>query len=354
MQRSKAIDIIKGIGIILVVLGHCDNIPFLHRTIYLFHLTIFFIVSGYLYNEKCADEPWNYIGKLLKKYIKYYLIYNMIFVIGRNLFVYMGILDNAYNYYGYQLTLTGILNSFLFISVEPFSAPMWFIPVLFLGLVLLNFITYYSKRQIRVKQKEYTRLAIIVILTLAGIYLNARNINIGLHYQTTFAVLPFIYLGQCMKLYGKNYIKPNLKLSILIMGITTVLIYKIPGQVELSENSLWNPILYYILSPLMVYVVYTISIYIERYATKIAEILAYIGKNSLVIMCLHITFFKLFDYIYIHLITHEYHMIGTPICAYKNMWIIYVIVGVIGPLAMDYIVKNLISKCRCNYEKGQN
>ena len=43
-------NIVKGIGIILVVVGHLywDFTQF----IYLFHLPLFFFVSGYLYNEK--------------------------------------------------------------------------------------------------------------------------------------------------------------------------------------------------------------------------------------------------------------------------------------------------------------
>ena len=45
-RRDSTIDILKGIGIILVVLGHAD-FPF-RDWVYLFHMALFFITSGYL------------------------------------------------------------------------------------------------------------------------------------------------------------------------------------------------------------------------------------------------------------------------------------------------------------------
>lgn len=44
-NRNLQIDIARGIGIILVVLGHAA-FPYTHF-IYLFHLAIFFIMAGY-------------------------------------------------------------------------------------------------------------------------------------------------------------------------------------------------------------------------------------------------------------------------------------------------------------------
>ena len=51
-KRNENIDIIKGIGIILMVCGHADA-PFTHF-IYLFHMQ-FFIASGYCFKEKFTE-----------------------------------------------------------------------------------------------------------------------------------------------------------------------------------------------------------------------------------------------------------------------------------------------------------
>ena len=54
-ERNLTLDIVKGIGIALIVLGHIDNAAV--NFIYLFHVSLFFIVSGYLFNpEKKAKS----------------------------------------------------------------------------------------------------------------------------------------------------------------------------------------------------------------------------------------------------------------------------------------------------------
>ena len=49
-ERSLFWDIIKGLGIIMIVFGH-TGFPG-GGFVYLFHLELFFLVTGYLYNEK--------------------------------------------------------------------------------------------------------------------------------------------------------------------------------------------------------------------------------------------------------------------------------------------------------------
>lgn len=58
MQRNIALDITKGIGILLVILGHCGSIPYMpiRHFIFTFHMPLFFLVSGYLYKAKNAKD----------------------------------------------------------------------------------------------------------------------------------------------------------------------------------------------------------------------------------------------------------------------------------------------------------
>lgn len=54
-NRIPEIDILKGIAIILVVIGH-TRVPG-NSFIYLFHMVVFFITSGYFYSEKSCETP---------------------------------------------------------------------------------------------------------------------------------------------------------------------------------------------------------------------------------------------------------------------------------------------------------
>lgn len=52
IQRIDDWDIAKGIGILLVVMGHLGIPPMLSNAIYLFHMPLFFILSGLLFAPK--------------------------------------------------------------------------------------------------------------------------------------------------------------------------------------------------------------------------------------------------------------------------------------------------------------
>lgn len=51
-DRDRTLDLLKGVGIILMVLGHMHFNASFERYIFGFHMPLFFVVSGYLYNNK--------------------------------------------------------------------------------------------------------------------------------------------------------------------------------------------------------------------------------------------------------------------------------------------------------------
>ena len=52
MRRIRWLDAAKAIGIVLVVLGHISRDAALVQWIYLFHMPLFFFVSGWVYKKK--------------------------------------------------------------------------------------------------------------------------------------------------------------------------------------------------------------------------------------------------------------------------------------------------------------
>ena len=63
-ERNAVVDIYKGIGIILMMMGHIGFGGFVDHTIHAFHMPMFFFVSGFLFKE-IADR--NLKGILLRK-----------------------------------------------------------------------------------------------------------------------------------------------------------------------------------------------------------------------------------------------------------------------------------------------
>lgn len=351
MNRSKILDFMKAIGIILVVLGHCNFYPFLNRFIYLFHLPLFFLISGYLYHEKDSNEPWLFIGKKLQRFLPLYICYASFFVLFHNVFVSMGILDSTLLIYPIGKIVTGILDSFLFHTVEPYAAAMWFIPVLFVSLVVYNFITYLVRNVQNNKEKEIKRTFIIFLFTLLGLYLNYRNFNIGHHYQTVFVVLPFLHTGQLIQLYFKEKLKPNILLSFIFLVIAILCLIYIEGGVELSQNQTWNPVLFYSLSHMLIYTVYTFCYYISHWLPKVTRLFVYIGKNTFPIMCLHILCFKIFDFFWIHFVTKDYGRLFYFTVSYYDLWYLYIFFGVVLPLVGVFVSNWIKSYFILKYNK---
>ena len=47
LNRDVSIDIMRGIGILSMLVGHCVIPGLLHKFIYMWHMPLFFITSGY-------------------------------------------------------------------------------------------------------------------------------------------------------------------------------------------------------------------------------------------------------------------------------------------------------------------
>lgn len=81
-QRNPIIDVCKGIGILLVVVGHLGTIW--GSPIYMFHMSLFFILSGVCFSDKYLDRKVDFVRKrfmsillpfLLLKGLAYAVIY---------------------------------------------------------------------------------------------------------------------------------------------------------------------------------------------------------------------------------------------------------------------------------------
>ena len=64
--RDRRLDIIKALGILLVILGHTGIEP-ASSFVNLFHVGIFFVVSGILFKENYTDTFSNLLECILKK-----------------------------------------------------------------------------------------------------------------------------------------------------------------------------------------------------------------------------------------------------------------------------------------------
>lgn len=83
-KRIEWVDICKGLGICLVIIGHTSiaNIsPILYDWIYSFHMPLFYMLSGLMFNPDKYDTLVKYLNRRVRSLIIPFLLLNTILFI---------------------------------------------------------------------------------------------------------------------------------------------------------------------------------------------------------------------------------------------------------------------------------
>ncbi|MGN0222518.1 MAG: acyltransferase family protein [Muribaculaceae bacterium] len=130
-NRFAEFDVLKGIGIILVLFGHTAIPMEAKNVIYMFHMPLFFLCSGLFYKSKSIPQQIaNDAKRLLIPWLTFFVIYQL---------AYFAILQvptpNISRYIDYVAENYSLLNEH---SIWYFT--IWFLPCLFLIRTLYNII----------------------------------------------------------------------------------------------------------------------------------------------------------------------------------------------------------------------
>lgn len=348
MNRSSYWDIVKAIGIISIVIGHCCN--FLIKFVYTYHLVIFFFVAGYFFNNvKYEKEPYQYIGNKLKATLPKYFCYLLFFILIHNILIKIGIYSNLITPYSLRDIFSQILNSTIFLGSEQLGGALWFVPVLVYSMIcfcfIANVMTVFKQEKVRL-----IGLGIVSIMFgIFGIYLVLVDFRIIYHLQTIFLIMPIIYSGYLLRKIDLDKILKYLNIYVCVLAVVLILgILKLTGgQVDLAFSLIINPISFYPVSFLGIYFVMYLSKVILNIG-KIKPLFSMIGVYSFDIMALHFLMFKIVDLVYSKLSNQSIYILGRFPTSNSDLWFVYILVGVIGPLLIYkgilYIKNKLLKK----------
>lgn len=280
-KRISYIDMAKGIGIILVVIGHTEfTSPNLITWISSFHMPLFFIISGILFahTKVFQKDGKTFICNKLKTILVPYAFFSVISIIAS------AILD--YDSFPEDLVIS-LLQTVSFNGI----AVLWFLPALFLSEAIFFRLTKHtSSRIIIVSVLEISVFSIIGnelyhrFYTITGEYLNLLiSYMITVMIRTGIAI-SFLAIGYyAYRLFlvkilqrGIYWILAGASLALnLCIGLSNC-------RVDLNQLVLGNYILYY----LAAFFGSMCVICICR-ALPYIRPLIYVGENSLIIMVTH-------------------------------------------------------------------
>ena len=375
-KRDDSVAIAKAIGIILVVVGHCSFSEIssswhktLHDFIYLFHMPLFFFLSGYFFQWKYLTEKKTFIRKKIKglwvPYVKwvfaFILLHNILWKIGM-----FGMDVNTGEEGPCLYTCIDILKRvptvlLMMTGEQQLLGGFWFIPVLFFSAI-------YSLLFLSLFKSLFDELNIDMIVNNHLIRESKRSIivggaiiffialgMVGMHNGLTIAFMltPRTCLASSLFLTGFFWhdIETKMKFpykkyygslayvvlaAIIIMAASKFHYSSLPA----IQSGEWYDIPYlWFLGVIGTLMVVFLSRGIVLFASdKLVSPLMYIGENTMVILALHISFFKLVNIMKVH-----YYNLSIPYGVYpiiKNdpsnngliWWMLYAVIGVGMPI----------------------
>lgn len=340
-MREKYIDYSKAIGIVLVVLGHTEFIY--SNFLYQFHLPLFFLLSGLVFNEKKALDLTSYIKKKIKSLYIPFVVIETIFLILHNFFSKLH-LYTVQSQTKIFLSIKDIFVRFLkIISLgggEQLAGPLWFL-ISTIEITIIFAILFRIIHTILPKWDIY----ILLILTLM-LYFIGWNIKLPRMLSQSCIGIFFYTCGYAIrnekKLISSNFI--FFAISIIVCVVTSRV-----NVVDISRLKVESSILFIISGLCGSYACIYIAKLIEKHNSSI---LSYCGKNTISILALHCISFKVIMIIEIIIYKENIIQLGCfPVYMKNNIWCIpLTLTGIILPLSL----KKTCDLLREFYEKKIN
>lgn len=274
-KRDKVIDVAKGIGIILVILAHVlkgKNI-FVLEVIYYFHMPLFFFISGLL---SYYDKSNNFKEFLLKKFKSIIIPYIVFSIIS---FMYWALIERKLRNQMDVSLLENFLNIFIFRVDENkyiYNIVLWFLPCLFVSEIIL-----YVYR----KMTNIIGMLISLINLSIGLILAKSSLIFPFALETALIASFFMYIGFLYKKFNlqiSNINKKILALMFILSNIIIIISNSLNLKVNMLNHEYSNIYLFILASFSGITIIFLLSNKIRN-----NKILNFLGKNSLMLMCLH-------------------------------------------------------------------
>ncbi|MFD2611106.1 acyltransferase family protein [Paenibacillus gansuensis] len=285
MKRIEWIDVAKGIGIILVVMGHTSSITSdAARMIFSFHMPLFFFLSGFVFSASKYKTLLSFVKRkavtLLIPYVTFsVLTYGFWAVIGRK-------------FEGQDVSLwkplLGIVYSNGIDNWLVHGITLWFLTCLFVVEVAF----YLIFRNLSVKRVGFLLLVCSVIGYADSLYSGFR-----LPWSIDVAFTAIVF-------YGLGYIAKKLQWNPAAYGSAQALLILIAAaagnigfdmlngsvpKVDMNKNQLGVYVYFYLSAICGIAAILVLSSLVARFG----KMLTYLGRNTLVILAFHIITFKL-------------------------------------------------------------
>lgn len=353
-MRNRKMDIMKGIAIILMVMGHSGF--YYTSFIYLFHMPVFFMISGYLFklkNDADISDLYKYVLKKIKGIWLPAFIWSTVFICLNNFLLNIGVYTNQpeeilgkmsaiHGYMNVYEIIKEVIKAFVMVGRTELGGAFWFFTTLFGITVLCAVIDFILSKLVRnEKRKDMVHGVIATILCLMGWASNFLNIT-HITLPVIFSCYILYFLGYILKKYAFG--ESICALWAIMAFVILVIVYMLGGRYNLGLNQYVNP-LCMLLTSFSGWVL--LSWLAERISnSKRAYLFEVLGQNTLPIVIHHFWCFKLVHLIQIAIYRYpRKYLASFPYLNADGLWwLCYTAVGVFLPVFLHRGIKRIIHK----------
>lgn len=291
--RIQWIDIAKGLGIILVIIGHAGTPNIIGKYIYGFHMPLFFIISGYLYSSIHQSGS---LKELIQKRYKNYLV--PYFVLGLINWI-INIVHESFSIQGKELwssTAKHALGVLIGVSSNGFlpnCTPIWFLPCIFLS-------TIYLYCLLTIKNMPLRLIICLCGLDIVKLLCHIKTPHqLPWHFDTAILGCILMLIGYEMKerkLLDDNKLKPIWVCVLFLIGIFFITKNDSHTMLDMN-NSLYGNLIFMLCGSVCIsYVFMWICTHIRK-----CDFISCIGRGTIIVMGFNYIFNDIIKSIWIHI-----------------------------------------------------
>lgn len=335
-QRDITWDCVKGLAMILVVVGHSGCPSGIHRFIYLFHMGLFFYISGLFIKKGSSISDFKtFAWKKVKGLYKPYVVWAVFFILIHNVCVQWGwtVEEN----YSFITILKHCVNAATFRHLEPMLVPFWFLRSLFFASIISWFV-------ICVKRKWIQIVIVMLFYGLACLYdwLGSPIQHLPMMFNRDAGIVLAVWLGYSMKdfHYLLNVWQTSGVLMLLIIGSLFFDVFITDG--------IFGPVLVFpVATVLGVLLTYNVAKWLSQYK-HLKQFLSFVGQHTIEILALHLLSFHVLSTLFVRMgIGHSKELVFAETLKYVALpipvaWLLYSVVGIVLPLSFVMIKSKII------------
>ena len=272
--REDFIDVARGIGIILMLIGHSSAPVDIVKFIYGFHMPFFFILSGYLYDKTKWEQRGieALIKKRWKAYVIPYFIYSFV-----NLIINIPVEYSSIR--GKELVFSTLKHIFwIFYSYgsatkTPNCTPLWFLLCIFVCSIYFYFL-------LKLKNTSLQIVACFFMMWMDYLLYTKNIIQLPWHIDVALLGTVFMYIGYIFKntaLLNKTDHEILISLCLLITGTYCI---ANNNRIDINPNKVGNIVLMTVGATC---ISLNILIICKKYLNNFHSI-SFLGKNTIIIM----------------------------------------------------------------------